>query len=188
MKTFDTAPRVGVEDLIAPVTRAIKDDRVTGLAGVLSRLDEAGAFGPELFAPAHADHYTRRLLWHDPQDRFVMVAITWAPGQGSPLHDHSGLWGAEIVVDGMMNETMFELLDRDAQGRYRFARGLHRTCEKGAVGVLIPPLEYHDFGNGGTSVAHTVHVYGGDLKTSQAFTEEADGWWTGRRVDLRYDA
>jgi hypothetical protein len=65
---------------------------------------------------------------------------------------------------------------------------MHRVSGRGTVGVLIPPLEYHDFGNGGDTVAHSLHVYGGDLKSAQAFADDGDGWWSARRVDLRYDA
>jgi predicted metal-dependent enzyme (double-stranded beta helix superfamily) len=185
MKTLAT--NATLADLIAPIARAVRDDRVTSLAGVLAQLSEQGAFLPELFLPPRSDHYSRKLIWHDPQDRFVIVGMTWAPGQGSPLHDHAGLWGAEIVVDGVMSETMFALADHGADGRYRFVRGVHRVSGRGTVGVLIPPLEYHDFGNAGTAVAHSLHVYGGDLKSAQSFAEDADGWWTARRVDLRYD-
>jgi len=177
-----------LDALIGPIARAVKSDRTATLAGVLAGLCEAGALRPELFAPANPDHYARRLIWRDPRGRFVAVAITWAPGQGSPLHDHAGLWGAEIVVDGVMNETMFELIERDAGHRYRFRRGTHRQCRKGAVGVLVPPREYHDFGNDGTEIAHSFHVYGGDLRSAHTFSECGDGWWTSRRVDLGYDA
>ena len=186
MKTLPT--NANLPDLIAPIARAVHDDRVTSLAGVLAQLCEQGVFTPELFLPAQADHYSRKLIWHDPDDRFVVVGMTWAPRQGSALHDHAGLWGAEIVIDGVMNETMFALVERGADGRFRFERGMHRVSGRGTVGVLIPPLEYHDFGNGGETVAHSLHVYGGDLKSAQSFAEGADGWWTARRVDLRYDA
>jgi len=177
-----------LQEFLAPIARAVKDDRATALAGVLASLCDAGAVRPDFFAPPRAGHYTRKLIWHDPQDRFVVVGMTWAPGQGSPLHDHAGLWGAEIIVDGTMSETIFELVERDSAGRYRFREREHRESGRGTVGVLIPPLEYHDFGNCGSEVAHSLHVYGGELKASQAFSRAADGWWTARRVELHYDA
>lgn len=186
MKTFGA--NAALADLITPIARAVRDDRVTSLARVLAQLCEQGAFTSELFAPARVDHYSRKLIWHDPEDRFIVVGMTWAPGQGSPLHDHAGLWGAEIIVDGVMSETMFSLVERGVDDGYRFERGMHRVSGRGTVGVLIPPLEYHDFGNAGTTVAHSFHVYGGDLKSAQSFAQGDDGWWTARRVDLRYDA
>jgi 3-mercaptopropionate dioxygenase len=173
--------------IIRSVDRAIKNDRVTGLAEVLAGLDTAGLLDdPALYAAPRPDRYSRKLVWRDPDDRFVVVGLTWAPGQSSPLHDHHGLWGAEIVVEGAMHETLYELVDRAPDGRYQFVRGAERISFKGAIGVLIPPLEYHDFGNAGTGIARTLHVYGGNLTTSNAFTCEGS-WWRPKRVDLRYD-
>lgn len=185
MKSVGTNP--ALQAFIAPIARAVRDDRVTALAGVLAQLCEQGAFTSELFLPPRPDHYSRKLIWHDPQERFIVVGMTWSPGQGSPLHDHAGFWGAEIIVDGVMSETQFLLAERGADGRLQFERGMHRVSGRGTVGVLIPPLEYHDFGNAGAEVAHSLHVYGGDLTSAQCFAQDADGWWTARRVDLRYD-
>ncbi|HUA09878.1 MAG TPA: cysteine dioxygenase family protein [Candidatus Acidoferrales bacterium] len=172
--------------VVAPIADAVAEDRVTALAGALARLCADGFFGPDLFLPPRPDRYARNLVWLDPQRRFVIVGMTWAGGQGSPLHDHAGLWGAEVVVDGEMHETAFRLLERGADGRYRFERGEHRTCTRGTVGVLDPPLEYHEYGNGGSNVAHTLHVYSGDLQSAQCFAQDGDGWWTARRVNLSY--
>ncbi|HTX57561.1 MAG TPA: cysteine dioxygenase family protein [Candidatus Acidoferrales bacterium] len=184
MKTLGTD--AALHPVVAPIAQAIADDRVTTLAAVLSRLCAQGALGPELFLPPRPERYARNLVWLDPGKRFVVVGMTWAVGQGSPLHDHAGLWGAEIVVDGVMNETTFALLERSQDGRYRFERSVHRVSGSGAIGILNPPLEYHEFGNGGSTVAHTLHVYSGDLRSAQCFAQDSDGWWTARRVNLSY--
>jgi 3-mercaptopropionate dioxygenase len=181
--------RYGISQVIDPIRRAVKDDRVTGLARALMRLDAAGAFDrPGLFVPGIEGHYARQLVWKDADAGFVVIAMTWLPGQASPLHDHAGMWGAEIVVAGTMHETTFRLVDRDASGRYKFVREQERTVARGAVGILIPPLEYHSFGNHGTTTAHTLHVYSGELEACQSFAADSDGWWSARKVDLRYDA
>jgi 3-mercaptopropionate dioxygenase len=177
-----------LEALIDPISRAVKTDRTVTLAGALAGLRQSGAIRPEFFAPPNEQHYVRKLVWRDPRDRFVAVAMTWAPGQGSPLHDHAGLWGVEIVVDGTMCETAFELLERGADGRYRFGPGTGRQCTGGTVGIVAPPREYHDYRNDTTIVAHSFHVYAGDLKTVQTFSECGDGWWTAHSVELGYDA
>ncbi|MGD1065635.1 MAG: cysteine dioxygenase family protein [Vulcanimicrobiaceae bacterium] len=174
---------------VAPIERAVQADRVTGLARVMAQLATSGAFAdPDLFAPSRADRYARRLLWRDPDSRFVVVGMTWGPGQASALHDHAGLWGAELVVDGTMQETAFRLLERDAAGRYRFHCEGEQLAEQRSVGVLIPPLEYHAFRNVGAQTAHTVHVYGGAFEFCRAFAADDDGWWRGEHVDLFYDA
>jgi len=175
-----------IDSLVRPIARAVKDDRVTTLAATLARLEATGTLAnPVLFAAPETGRYARRTLWQDVDGKFVVVAITWAPGQSSALHDHDGLWGAEIVVGGTMRETAFQLVDRDRAGRYRFLRGASRDARKGTVGTLNPPLEYHEFGNAGPTTAHSIHVYGGTLDRCRAFTADTDGWWNANQVDLR---
>ncbi|MEO6249681.1 MAG: cysteine dioxygenase, partial [Luteimonas sp.] len=38
------------------------------------------------------DHYARRELYRSQRHGYSVVAMTWGPGQGTPVHDHSGLW------------------------------------------------------------------------------------------------
>lgn len=177
-----------LDALISPISRAVQAQREDDLGKVLLRLCAAGAFAPELFLPARADRYARNLIWREPHGAFIIVGMTWGVGQGSPLHDHAGLWGAEIVVDGEMHQTPFDLTARGHDGRYRFDRGTQSVSGCGTLGLIVPPKEYHNFGNAGESVAHSLHVYCGDLTSAQTFSEDADGWWTARQVGLRYDA
>jgi 3-mercaptopropionate dioxygenase len=176
-----------LEALIAPIAQAVSNRDAEGLGEALSTLCAAGAFTSELFLPARSDRYARNLIWREPQGAFIVVGMTWGIGQGSPLHDHAGLWGAEIVVDGEMHQTPFELTARGADGRYRFERGTQSVSGCGTLGLIVPPKEYHNFGNAGSCVSHSLHVYCGDLNTAQTFNEDADGWWTARQVGLRYD-
>jgi predicted metal-dependent enzyme (double-stranded beta helix superfamily) len=173
--------------IVAPIARAVGQGDATYLADALIRLHDAGLFGKELFCAPNPARYARRLVHRDAGGAFIIVAMTWSAHQGSGLHDHGGLWGAEIVVDGCMRETTYELHERCADRRYRFALGGERRNSPGAVGVLVPPLEYHDFVNATDAAARTLHVYAGDLRASQRFTQERDGLWTARRVECRYD-
>ena len=185
----DMEPKGDLERLISRIEQAVSGDKVTGLARVMAQLDAAGSFDdPALYPAPRADRYARRLIWRDPDDRFVVVSVTWQPGQASPLHDHAGLWGVEIVVRGMMEEQAFRLVERDAQGRYRFHRESEGLVSRSSIGILLPPLEYHAFRNAGTQVAHTFHVYGGAFDHCRAFVEDDDGWWRGESVTLAYDA
>ena len=166
----------------------MRNDRITSLTAALAELHAGGALDdPALFAPPNTEHYARHLIWRDPDARFVVIGLTWLPGQFSPLHDHGGRWGAEIVVDGTMTESSFRSVDRDVTGRYRFERANTRVLEAGAIGTLTPPLEYHDFRNTGTSVARTLHVYSGDLDSCRMFTTDDGIWYAARTVELRYD-
>jgi predicted metal-dependent enzyme (double-stranded beta helix superfamily) len=175
--------------IVEPIARAVEQDRVTMLAPVIAKLQAAGAFShPEFFASARADRYSRRLIWADPSGRFVIVGMTWAPGQSAPLHDHAGQWGIEAIVEGCMKQTAYRLIDRDAAARYRFMREGEEIAPAGTVSVVIPPLEYHAFANAAPDVSRTVHVYGSTFERCQKFAHDADGWWHAETVELTYDA
>lgn len=183
-----TAPPNRLPAALEAVSAAVRSDRVTALAATLAELLRSGALdGESMYVPPRPDRYSRNLIWRDPAARFVMIGMSWAPGQGSALHDHDGLWGAEIVVDGTMRETRYHLAARDGASRYRFTDAQTRECARGSVGVLAPPLEYHRFGNAGDSIARTVHVYCGDLTKAQLFTRETGEWYRAEPIDLRYD-
>ena len=37
------------------------------------------------------DHYARREIYRSREHGYSVVAMTWGPGQGTPVHDHCGL-------------------------------------------------------------------------------------------------
>ena len=51
--------------------------------------------------------YMRHVLYVDPDGAFVMTAITWLPGQVSPLHGHQ-VWCAFGVAEGELTEERFD--------------------------------------------------------------------------------
>jgi predicted metal-dependent enzyme (double-stranded beta helix superfamily) len=50
--------------------------------------------------------YMRHLLYIDPEDQFVITAITWLPGQMSPMHGHQ-VWCMFGVAEGNLTEEQF---------------------------------------------------------------------------------
>ena len=54
--------------------------------------------------------YMRHVLYVDPDGAFVMTAITWLPGQVSPVHGHH-VWCAFGVAEGELTEECFRQLD-----------------------------------------------------------------------------
>jgi predicted metal-dependent enzyme (double-stranded beta helix superfamily) len=61
--------------------------------------------------------YMRHVLYVDPQGAFVMTAITWLPGQVSPVHGHH-VWCAYGVAEGELTEERFE----QAHGNLRWVK------------------------------------------------------------------
>ena len=51
--------------------------------------------------------YMRHLLYVDPADRFVITAITWLPGQVSPVHGHQ-VWCLYGIAEGTLTEQQFD--------------------------------------------------------------------------------
>ena len=48
-----------------------------------------------------------------------MVAMTWGPGQGTPIHDHAGIWCVEGVIQGEMTVTSYQVQEQKGD-LYRF--------------------------------------------------------------------
>src|SRR5687768_18137235 len=85
----------------------------------MPREDCAAALRDALRNPAwlRAEHrvgdprsYMRHVLYVDPDGAFVMTAITWLPGQVSPVHGHH-VWCAYGVAEGELSEECFHQLD-----------------------------------------------------------------------------
>jgi predicted metal-dependent enzyme (double-stranded beta helix superfamily) len=101
--------------------------------------------------------------------------MTWGPGQGTPVHDHGGLWCVEGVVEGRIAVTPFDVT-RDPDGFYRVTPGPTELAGVGAAGRLIPPTDYHVLTNARPDAPSvTLHVYGGDLCACTVFLPQPDG-------------
>jgi predicted metal-dependent enzyme (double-stranded beta helix superfamily) len=99
-------------------------------------------------------HYMRHLLYVDPDDDFVITAITWLPGQQSPVHGHY-VWCAYGVAEGELTEEQFRapgaLLEPVKTSVIR--AGALADVDLGG------PL-YHRVSNRTPAVLVTLHVYG----------------------------
>ena len=98
--------------------------------------------------------YMRHLLYVDPDDEFVITAITWLPGQRSTVHGHY-VWCAYGVVEGDLTEETFR-----APGDLLEELGT-RTVRAGEVAEFDPggPI-YHRVANHTRKPLVSLHVYG----------------------------
>ena len=124
------------------------------------------------------DHYARREIYRSPQHGYSVVAMTWGPGQGTPVHDHCGLWCVEGVWDGELEITQYELLEADGdRTRFRAAGGM--VAGPGSAGSLIPPHEYHSIRNtSNDEVAVSVHIYKAQMEACSMFVPQDGEWFT----------
>lgn len=160
-----------VHGLEAAVARGGAPNPSAEVERELRALAAAGALAlPErLMRPCEAS-YARHLVHLDPAGRFSALAMVWGPGQGTPLHDHDGLWGVEIVVVGEIEAEMYRHCGTDTDGAERFELLSVDRGGPGATGTLAPPLEYHTMRNPSASEkAVTLHIYGGELTRCRVF-------------------
>lgn len=142
---------------------------------------------PESVIECCPGHYARRLLHKSETLGYSVMAMTWAPGQGTPLHDHCGMWCVEGVCHGELEVTQYEMVDRDSE-RFRFEPRGTVQAGTGSAGSLIPPHEYHTIFNAGSDEpAVSVHVYSGEMVNCNTFSPLGDGWYERRRRELGYD-
>lgn len=172
---------VGANEDIDATTRGVKS--------VLCALIEQQAIQlPTAYKTPVAGTYARRLVHRDPELGYSVLAMAWGPGQGTPLHDHSGMWCVEAVVEGQIEVCQFRMTER-AGSRFRFEPEDRVVAGIGSAGRLIPPFEYHTIANAlpdATSI--TLHVYGGEMQECSIFDPRAEGWWERSTRRLAYTA
>jgi len=187
----------GLEELIARLDQAVQRagaERVC--AEVKDTLEELLTSGtlelPSELVEPRPDRYARRLLHKSDALGYSVLVMTWGPGQGTPLHDHAGMWCVEGVLCGDIDVTQYELLEEQG-GRYRFRRQNTVSAGVGNAGALIPPFEYHTIQNASpTTKAVTVHVYAGEMTSCTVFvpvsaeTGRDDGWHERQERQLSY--
>ena len=129
-----------------------------------------------VFEPVEG-HYARRELYACPERGTTIVAMTWAPDQGTPIHDHCGLWCVEGVWQGQLEITRYELEEEDGD-RFRFTRYETLTAGTGSAGSLLPPHEYHTIRNPSKDrIAISLHVYQKAMGTCATFEPLGEDWY-----------
>jgi 3-mercaptopropionate dioxygenase len=181
----------GLDDLIACLDEAVggrdSEEICEKVQHTLERMLRAGSLElPAELTTPREDRYARRLLHRSPVHGYTVIAMTWGPGQGTPLHDHAGMWCVEGVLCGNIDVTQYDLVEqRDERCRFRAERTI--AAGVGSAGSLIPPFEYHTIANSSaTDKAVTVHVYAGEMTSSTCFLPASDGWFDRQQRQLSY--
>lgn len=137
---------------------------------------------PDCVYVPHEEHYARRELYRSEAHGYCVVAMTWGPGQGTPIHDHDGMWCVEGVWHGALDIEQYDMVERVAD-RYHFAAIGSIQAGTGSAGSLIPPHEYHAIRNPSTdSATVSLHVYAGPMVRCAVFQPMPDAGWYTREV------
>jgi predicted metal-dependent enzyme (double-stranded beta helix superfamily) len=115
---------------------------------------------PEQFARPHPDRYQQYLLYCDPLARFCVMSFVWAPGQATPLHDHT-VWGMVGVLRGA--ETCEEFAPAPHGGR--LLAGCTHPLAAGTIDLVSPRIgDIHRVSNAFSDrVSVSIHVYGANI-------------------------
>jgi predicted metal-dependent enzyme (double-stranded beta helix superfamily) len=127
---------------------------------------------PAQFAQPNPDRYQQYLLHCDSRERFSIVSFVWAPGQGTPIHDHR-VWGLVGVLRGAERVENFLRNHRGAL----VAAGLPTDLRAGEVEAISPRKgDIHRVANGlADQSSVSIHVYGGNIGAVQRATYDPDG-------------
>jgi len=166
-----------------PTTPAVTDSLRNALCRLI-RSQEVKL--PDCVMETAGDHYARRELYRSDEHGYSVVAMTWGPGQGTLIHDHSGMWCVEGVWNGALEIVQYELLGHEAD-RYHFRPVGSIQAGPGSAGSLIPPHEYHTIRNpSDDAVAVSLHIYSGRMTQCAVFNPQGDDWYekTDRKLGL----
>jgi predicted metal-dependent enzyme (double-stranded beta helix superfamily) len=142
---------------------------------------------PECCFEPVADHYARRELYRSDEHGYSVIAMTWGPGQGTPIHDHAGMWCVEGVWRGTLEITPYEMIEQ-RDGRFRFESRGTMNAGQGSAGSLIPPHEYHTIRNpSDAELAVTLHIYRGAMTCCSVFRQADDRWYERDERQLALD-
>ena len=151
----DLAALAGVAKTFSRIFRTTGKVDQPGLATVLRAAcsKPAGWLRPEhrIGDPAR---YMRHLVYIDPDDDFVITAITWLPGQQSAVHGHF-VWCAYGVVEGELTEEMFR-----APGALLETLGTKQIRAGELADIDLGGPLYHRVSNRTQKPLVTLHVYG----------------------------
>lgn len=115
---------------------------------------------PDAFAAAHTAQHQEYLLHCDPLGRFAVVSFVLAPGQKTPVHDHT-VWCLMGILRGT---ERFDEYRHEGEGAPMQKTGEH-LCRAGDIEVASPAIgDIHVIANERRDqAAVSIHVFGGNI-------------------------
>ena len=118
------------------------------------------------FVEQKAESYSRRCVVR--RESYELLVLTWAPGQRSAAHDHSGCLCGLKVAQGRLTEQVFEK-GPDGQVRATTAQ------VAGSGDILVDPgVIVHALRNDSDTVLVTLHLYSPPLPEARRYSVAED--------------
>jgi 3-mercaptopropionate dioxygenase len=194
VREYKVAPCPGSElaGLIYRLERAVEQPDPQSIAdsvreALIDAMRADSSFIPDRFLQPDEVHYARRLIYMGADTRFSLLAMVWAPGQTTPLHDHGGQWCVECVYRGEIVNTSYVLEDqRNDEFYFRECKSVREVA--GQSSALVPPFDHHVLSNQSDTTAVTLHVYANELLTCHMYEPAHDGGFYRKSSRLAYTA
>lgn len=153
-------------------TRPSEDIILDRGAALLAELVAEDDWLPDAYAVPDPEEYRQYLLHCDALERFCVGSFVWAPGQKTPIHNHT-VWGLVGLLRGAEVAQDFDFAPDGT-----LVAGARRTLRPGAVLALSPRAgDIHRVENellDRPSVS--IHVYGANMSTvTRAIFERETG-------------
>ncbi len=183
----------GSDKMVAILDEAVQAESTTAITervslGLVELIEKRLAVLPCDLKQPQEDCYARRLVYRSSEFGYEVISMVWGPGQGTPLHDHAGIWCVDGVLEGCVEVTQFDLAEQiDDRMRFQPQQTVH--AGPGMTGALIPPFEYHTiFNHYSDRPSITLHVYGGTMDHCTIFEPESGGWYRKRTREMQYSS
>lgn len=136
----------------------------------------------------HPHEFTRWLYERERDGRYTGLVMVWPAGYSTPIHDHAGLWGIEMVLQGSLGVEDYELVTQpngDAQPRFVGTTVLEEGQSCAFVGA---DGHAHRCTNlSARRPAVTLHVYGGLLEAYRNFETVRGGHYVALSTIAKID-
>jgi predicted metal-dependent enzyme (double-stranded beta helix superfamily) len=120
----------------------------------------------------HPQQFTRWLYERERNGRYTGLIMVWPAGYATPIHDHAGLWGIEMVLQGALGVEDYELVG-DAGLRHV---GTSVLEEGQSCAFLGTAGHAHRCSNlSSRRPAITLHLYGGLLEMYRNYEATRNG-------------
>jgi predicted metal-dependent enzyme (double-stranded beta helix superfamily) len=176
--TADWAQRI-----LGAVDACMHDDTSVDVQGLAQALASASKWPgcphtEDLVDAASASSY-RRIALADPATHgYEALLIIWPPSHATPVHDHDGLWGMEIMLDGVLEVEAFDLSLAEhphlvSRGTSVIGIGDHLAFSDADYAHRCRNLSSH-------RAAVSLHIYGGALDSYRSYHPEEAGRWSSK--------
>ena len=183
------------------VTRSVRAYMASCLAGqefslerVHRGLREAAWYSPKdrralrSLCDERPQEFTRWLYERERDGRYTGLIMVWPAGYSTPIHDHAGLWGIELVLQGSLSVDDYELVAHNgAQAQPRFVGA---TVLEEGQSCAFAGTDGHAHRCTNLSArrpAVSLHVYGGLLDSYRNFEAIRGGFYVAQPTIAKID-